>query len=153
MRKFVALFVVVATATLGLVSVASAQGKRHPIPGSHPAWATPAARVGASDAKQAVTFRVYLSLRDAAGAAATADAVANPKSPSFHHYLTTAEVRARFAPTATAVGSVKSWLRAAGFTINGVPSNNQYVEATGSIAHIAAAFGVNLGQYHVKGKV
>ncbi|MCU1428537.1 MAG: hypothetical protein JWL83_2537, partial [Actinomycetia bacterium] len=42
---------------------------------------------------------------------------------------------------------------AAGFTINGVPSNNQYVEATGSIAHIAAAFGVNLGQYHVKGKV
>ncbi len=153
MRKSITLLAIVATACFGLVSAASAKPARHTIPGSHPSWATGTSRVGATNANQLFTFRVYLALRDPAGASATAAAVSSPASPAYHHYLSTAQVKARYAPSNASVAAVKSWLRKSGFRVGTVPSNNQYVSATGSAAQVASAFGVRLGQYRVRGKV
>jgi subtilase family serine protease len=107
--------------------------------------------VSDAPAQQQVTFRVYLNLRDEQGAEQAARAVSDPSSPAYRQYLSADEVRARFAPDQSAVDSVRGWLSAAGFGVGAVPVNNQYVEATGTVAQAARAFAVNLGEYSVRG--
>ncbi|MBV9845869.1 MAG: S8/S53 family peptidase [Kutzneria sp.] len=122
------------------------------IAGSVPLWATPGARVANADPTGKVTFRVYLTLADRAGLENAAAAVSDPASPSYRKFLSDDEVRSRFAPTPDAVSAVRDWLTSAGFAAGEVPANNQYVEATGTVAGIQRAFGVNLGLYRVAGK-
>jgi subtilase family serine protease len=155
MRKWVSMLAVIATAAGGLAAAAapaSGESARHTIPNSHASWATPAARVGTTKSDQRITFRVYLNLADKAGAEQAALAVSTPGSASYHQYLTSAQVNARYAPTAASVAAVKSWLQHAGATLSAVPSNNQYVEATATAATVARIFAVRLGQYRVRGR-
>ncbi|EWM16544.1 peptidase [Kutzneria sp. 744] len=122
------------------------------IPDSHPSWANPNAKVGNADTASKLTFRVYLKLADQAGLEAAATAVSDPNSASYKKFLSTDEVRTRFAPTAAAVSAVRSWLSSAGFSAGDVPSNNAYVSATGTVDQVQKTFGVTLGEYKVKGK-
>jgi subtilase family serine protease len=121
------------------------------IPQSHPQWATPKSKVADVAGSSSVTFRVYLKTRDEAGAEALANAVSNPSDASYAHYLSPDQVRQRFAPTRAQVDSVRDWLGSAGFSIDSVPSNNAFVEATGSAAKVDSAFHVQLGEYQVDG--
>ena len=146
--------VVVALAVMGglaaAIPAAAADGPAA-IPQSHPQWATPGSKVADVAGGSTVTFRVYLRTRDETGAEALATAVSDPTNASYGRYLTAGQVRSRFAPTAGQVGSVRGWLGQAGFTIDGVPANNAYVEATGSAATVNKAFNVALGEYKVAG--
>ncbi|HEX5406276.1 MAG TPA: S53 family peptidase [Pseudonocardiaceae bacterium] len=121
------------------------------IPQSHPQWATPNTKVADVAAGSPVTFRVYLRTRDEAGAEALALSVSSPTNAAYGHYLSTAQVRSRFAPTQAQVDSVRGWLGSAGFGIDSVPSNNAFVEATGTAAQVDKAFDVQLGNYSVRG--
>ncbi len=138
--------------TLALGAPASAQTTRAAIAGSKPSWAQPAARVADAGASDTMTFRVYLALRDRAGAEATATAVSDPSSPTYRQYLTPDQVRARFAPTSASVAAVEKWLKGAGITAGDVPSNRLYVEATASVAQVEKLFAVDLGVYSVRGQ-
>jgi subtilase family serine protease len=121
------------------------------IPQSHPQWATPKDKVADVAAGSTVTFRVYLRTRNEAGAEALAMAVSDPTSSAYGHYLSTDQVRSRFAPTTAQVTSVRSWLTSSGFGVDSVPANNAFVEATGTAAQIDKAFRVHLGRYQVQG--
>lgn len=123
------------------------------IPDSHPTWATPGARVSDASAASNVTFRVYLNSRNESAAEALAQAVSTPGSAQYHQYLSAAQVKTRFAPSDGTVSQVRTWLSSDGFHVSGVPSNNAYVEATGSASQINQAFGVKLGLYKVAGEV
>jgi subtilase family serine protease len=46
---------------------------------------------------------------------------------------------------------VESWLKANGFQVNYVPTNNHYVSAEGTVAEASAAFGTTFGLYAVDG--
>ena len=138
--------------SFALSSPASAQAGRSAIAGSKPSWANPDARVADAGASDTIQFRVYLALRDHAGAEATAQAVSDPSSSTYHQYLSADQVRARFAPSTAAVASVKRWLKGAGLTPGEVPANRLYVEATGSVAQVEKLFGVDLGVYSVRGQ-
>lgn len=145
-------------ATLALVgggvlagSPAAFANDRSTVAGSHPDWATPQNRAGNADTAKKLSFRVYLKMRDRAGAEAAARAVSDPSSPSFRKYLSTAQVRQRYAPQASSVSAVRSWLRSAGFQVGEVPANNLYVEATGTVAGVEKAFNVDLSEYRVHG--
>jgi len=122
------------------------------IPQSHPQWATPQSKVADVAAGSAVTFRVYLKTRNEAGAEAVAKAVSDPTSSAYGQYLSPAQVKAQFAPTQSQVDSVRGWLGSSGFAIDSVPSNNAFVEATGTAAQIDSAFNVHLGKYQVNGQ-
>ncbi|HEX3790762.1 MAG TPA: S53 family peptidase [Pseudonocardiaceae bacterium] len=122
------------------------------IPQSHPQWATPTAKVADTASSSPLTFRVYLKSQNEAGAEATAAAVSTPGTSSYKSYLTPAQVKAAYAPTATEVSSVKSWLSSAGFTIADVPSNNAYVEVNGTTAEANTTFSTQLGEYKVQGQ-
>ncbi|HEY7596613.1 MAG TPA: S53 family peptidase [Actinophytocola sp.] len=132
-------------------AIASTDG-RATIPRSHSDWATAHSKVADTDPQSRLSFRVFLKMRDQAGAEALAKAVSDPQSPSFRKFLSPAQVRDRFAPTQQAVGSVRQWLSGEGFRIGDVPANRAYITASGTADQVQQAFGVELGQYKVGGK-
>lgn len=124
---------------------------RSAVAGTTPPWATARGLVGHANGSQTVGFRLYLGWRNASAAVALATAVSNPRSASYKQFLSPAQFRQRFAPTATSVAAVQQWLRSSGFKITDTPSNNHYVEAQGTISQIEAAFATTLNLYKVNG--
>ncbi|MDR6864410.1 S53 family peptidase [Phycicoccus sp. 3266] len=147
-----------AVGAAALVTVAAAgtalaaPGGRHALDGSVPSWAAPRNKVGAAAPSQQVTFRVYLSYRGGDAAAAYARAVSTPGNADFGHFLTPAQFRARFAPATSDVAAVSSWLKGQGLTLGTTPANRKYVEATGTLAEAAAAFGTSFAEYRTEGR-
>jgi subtilase family serine protease len=136
----------------GLASATAAQAAspRSAIAGTHPAWATAAHRVSTAASSGTVSARVYLASRDQAGLTAYAAAVSTPGSALYRHFLTPAEVAARFAPAATQIAAVRSWLTSAGLSVTAVNDAHPagaYIAVRGSVAAASAAFGVTFGQY------
>ena len=119
--------------------------------GSKPDWAKPGNLVSAAASGKQIGFRVYLGWNNPSGAEALARAVSDPRSTSYRHYLTPAQFRQQFAPTANQVAQVQSWLTSQGFTLVYTPKNNHYVSAKGTIGQAEAAFGVKFGNYKVNG--
>ena len=138
--------------TAGSSSGSSVSSASITLPGSVPSWATPAHRVGSADGSQQVGFRVYLSNRDAAGAAAYAQAVSTKGNPAYGKFLTPAQFRSRFSPTNTDVARVESWLQSQGFKVGAVPANNKYVEAVGTVADATQAFDTSFATFRYDGQ-
>jgi subtilase family serine protease len=134
----------------GQVSNAAPPG-RTTLPGSVPSWARAGSRVDAADPASIVGFRVYLGWQGGDAAAAFAKSVSDPASSSYGQYLTPVQFRKAFAPSQAQVGSVQSWLRASGFTLDYTPGNNHYVAAHGTVAQVQSAFATQLNVYSVNG--
>jgi subtilase family serine protease len=124
---------------------------RHTLAGSVPSWATTSHKVSATPGSQAVTFRVYLPLQNADQAAALATAVSTPGNAQYGHFLTPAQFRASFSPSTASVSKLETWLKGQGFAIKDVPANRKYVEASGTAAQAASAFGTSFAEYKVQG--
>ena len=142
---------VAASSVLGagvLASTAVAQpAARVPIAGTHPAWAVPSARMTAL-AAGTVTANVYLAGQDQAGLASYATAVSTPGNAMYGRYLTAAQVRAQYGPTAAQISAVQDWLSSAGLTVSKVvPGIGGYVQAQGTLAQATSAFGTSFGVY------
>jgi subtilase family serine protease len=139
-----------AAVLLGVVSATTAAPPaKTTLNGSAPSWARQGNFVRAADPAGPVGFRVYLGWKS--GAEALATAVSTPSSSSYGKYISASEFRRRFAPSETQVSSVRSWLKAQGFSIVYTPTNNHYVAAQGTVAQAAAAFGTTFGVYSVRG--
>ena len=141
-------------ATLPLLAAAVAAGAqaqaatphgRAALAGSKPAWAKPSADRGATAPSTAVTAKVYLAGRDLAGQTALAEAVSNPESASYGHYLTPQQVQERFGATAAQISAVKAWLTGAGLKVTG--ANQHYLTVQGDAAAAQRAFAVLLHSY------
>src|SRR5438067_1439885 len=148
----VVLVLIALTASGSFAGVAGAAGPdRSTLPGSAPVWANAQHFANGANANDSIGFRVYLAWNDAAAAEAFASAVSDPHSSSYGHYLTAAQFRQKFAPSAAQVSAVQSWLRSQGFSVNYTPSNNHYVSAQGTVAQAQAAFATQFGMYNVNG--
>ena len=139
---------------LALASPAQASSPRVAIAGTHPAWAARPARVG----RQAVTggsvaARVYLA-GNPAGLAAFDAAVSTPGSALYRHFLTPAQVQARFGTSPGQVAAVESWLRQSGLTVTSVSNHvaGGYVAVRGPVAAASRAFGVTFARYQLAGQ-
>ncbi|GAB2840660.1 S53 family peptidase [Streptomyces deserti] len=130
---------------LGIPAAHAATPARDTLAGTKPAWATPRADRGATSDSARVTARVYLAGRDAAGLAAYAKAVSDPRSASYGKYLSAQQAQTRFGATEEQVAAVKSWLTAAGLKVTGV--TRHYVAVTGDVAAAEQAFGTQLHNY------
>jgi subtilase family serine protease len=140
-------------AGLGEAAATAAAAKPDParggIAGTHPAWATARALAGTAPAG-GLTASVYLTPQP--GLAAFAQAVSSPGNSQYGHYLTPAQVAARFAPTSGEITAVEQWLTGDGLSVTGVvPGIGGYVRVTGTTAAAAKAFGVTFGTYRVNG--
>src|SRR6266436_9472804 len=148
MKKILAVSLIFFSVALSIIALA-APSPRSALKGSKPSWAKPGNYLSGAKATDYVGFRVYLGWNNSSGAEALAGAVSDPRSSSYRHYVTPAKFRQQFAPTATQVAQVQSWLTSQGFSLVYTPANNHYVSAQGSVAQAQAAFGVNFGMYKV----
>ena len=149
MKKILAVSLIFSFVALSIIALA-APSPRSTLKGSKPSWAKAANLVSPAATSNSIGFRVYLGWRNAAGAEALARSVSNPRSSSYRQYLTPAQFRQQFAPTATQVAQVQSWLTSQGFNLVYTPKNNHYVSAQGTVAQAQAAFGTSFGMYNVK---
>ena len=149
MSRFVSILAAAAL-IVGLAASQASSSDRSVLHGSAPPWANSHNQAGNADPAGPVGFRVYLGWKD--GAEAAAQAVSDPHSSSYGHYLTPQQFRQSFAPSHAQVGAVQSWLRSLGFTIDYTPQNNHYVAAEGTVAQANTAFGTTLRLYNVRGK-
>lgn len=108
--------------------------------------------MGATDPSTSFDFNVGLQLRNAAGAVAEAQAVSDPSSASYRQYLTTRQWERQFSPTRSSVAAVTGWLQSQGITVDAVTPDRMTVEATGTAAQVASAFGTSLNQYRLAGQ-
>ncbi|WP_327068039.1 protease pro-enzyme activation domain-containing protein [Kitasatospora sp. NBC_01302] len=98
-------------------------------------------------AAQQLSVAVSLKLRNSADLDKFLADVANPKSPNYGHYLTPAEFAARYAPTQADVDHVVAYLKSQGLTAS-VSANRQVIDAKGTNAQIAQAFGTHESAYY-----
>ncbi|GAB2689524.1 protease pro-enzyme activation domain-containing protein [Kitasatospora kifunensis] len=98
-------------------------------------------------AAQQLSVAVSLKLRNSADLDKFLADVANPKSPNYGHYLTPAEFTARYAPTQADVDHVVAYLKSQGLTAS-VSANRQVIDAKGTNAQIAQAFGTHESAYY-----
>ncbi len=134
-------------------SAAAAPGNgKNALPDSVPLWAKSAHKVGASNKNTVVDFRVYLDNKGGDAAAAYATAVSTPGNALHGKFLTPAQYAEKFAPSQSDVDSLSSWLTSQGLKVGFVPDNRKYVEASGTVAQAAAAFGTSFSDYTVQGQ-
>ncbi|MFI6347086.1 protease pro-enzyme activation domain-containing protein [Streptomyces sp. NPDC050560] len=125
-------------------------GARAALSGTKPLWATAKADQGAAPASSAVTARVYLAGRDAAGLTAYAKAVSDPGSASYGKFLSAEEAQRRFGATKNQVTAVTSWLKGAGLKVTA--TTRHYVAVSGNVATAQQAFGTELHSYRKDGR-
>ena len=98
-----------------------------------PAGATPGAQAVAPSAT--VDFEVFLPLRDPVGLASLVAAQQIPGSASYHHWLTPAQVAARFGPTPASVARVRATLATAGLTVTAAHSRSLHVSGPAAVVN------------------
>ncbi|MFL6061498.1 MAG: protease pro-enzyme activation domain-containing protein [Marmoricola sp.] len=156
-RRFRTALAVVVTAALGTalsgLNAPAQASNKHALGNSVPSWAKSASKKAASKGSDKVDFRVYLDWRGGTAAADYARAVTTPGNKQYGKFLTADQFAAKYAPSATTVANVKSWLKTNGFTVGTVPSNNKYVEAVGTVAQAAKAFSTSFSSYSVQGQL
>lgn len=156
--------VTLAVGALGLSSLAVVAGAggaqaaaagRITVAGSHPYWAVAASRTSSRDVTTGtMSGRVYLAPRNQAGLAALATAESTPGNASYRHFLTPAQVQARFGATASQVAAVRSWLTKSGLSVTGVSDHvaDGYLAVRGPLTAAAQAFGVRFADYRLRGQ-
>jgi subtilase family serine protease len=139
--------------TVGVLTSAAATAQaspaRVPIAGTHPAWAKASERMSQHAVTTGtVTAKVYLAGQNQAGLAAYASAVSTPGNALYGHYLTAAQVQAKYGPTAAQASAVSKWLTGAGLTVTQVNDKiGGYVAVQGSVQAAAKAFAVTFGMF------
>jgi subtilase family serine protease len=133
--------VTVAATTIGLTSLASA-ASAHParlaVEGTGLGALAPSHKVRVVDDNAQVRISVFVS-HDRTGLARTAQAVANPAGSQYRHFLTPAQVSARFGATGAERAAVAGWLRGSGLRIT--HSDPFTVTALGRASAASAALG------------
>jgi subtilase family serine protease len=92
--------------------------------------------------------------RSAAQEQAAAQFVAdlhNPKSPSFHKWITAAQFGQKFGLAESDIQTVTSWLESHGFTVNSVYPNGLVIDFSGSAGQVTRAFHVPIHNLDVEG--
>lgn len=105
------------------------------------------ASLGKIRADQPLTIAVSLKYRDPQGIERYVDAVSNPKSPTYRHFLTPEQVGAKFGPNPAAVQAVESFLTDSGFQLELTGKNGLTVIAKGTAAAAERAFRTPIYEY------
>jgi subtilase family serine protease len=147
--------VAAALAFVAIVTAASSAGAASSVrvANTKPLWTSYALRLGAAPHAAKVSARIYLAPRGGLAAVArAATAMSTQGSSSYHRFLTPAQYRARFGPSAATVGAVSSYLKSAGFHVTKVGAGNRYVSVAGTVASAERAFGAGIARYRHDGR-
>jgi subtilase family serine protease len=77
------------------------------------------------------------------------DNLHNPKSASFHKWISAAQFGATYGPAQSDIDAVTDWLESQGLTVNLVYSNDMFIDFSGTSGQIASAFHTEFHNYQV----
>jgi subtilase family serine protease len=103
----------------------------------------------ATDSDQQLNLSVGLRLRNTALLDNLLNAIYDPGSVLYHHYLTPVEFDQFFAPTLDQVRQVATFMQSQGLTITNIAPNNLLIDATGSVAQVQSAFDTQINDYQL----
>jgi subtilase family serine protease len=106
-----------------------------------------AAMTGAVSPQQQLKLAIHLPLRNQAELTQLLHDLYDPKSPSFHKYLSVSGFTKRFAVTAADYNAVAAWAKANGLTVSAKTPNRRLLAVEGSVATVARAFHVKVNYY------
>lgn len=124
------------------------------LPNHHPQWANPANDLGplapdtlvnaltlvlARSPQQEQAFRQFLADQQ------------NPASPSYHRWLTPAQVGNRFGPPHADLAAVTTWLESNGLHVTWTAPSRMFLGFSGTSADLARTFHTELHTYRVNG--
>ncbi len=140
---------------LAVLPPAVARGAARPVPrgglvtlaGSAMPNLSRLARLGALSPHTSMGIGMALRVRRPRQLEALVRQVSDPHSPRYHRYLSVAQFRARFAPSASQVGRVRTWLMASGLHISHQAPNGLLIEAHGPASAVQRAFHTRLYRY------
>ena len=111
-----------------------------------------ATHTGAVAAGQRLGLEVSLAPRDTASLDAFVQAVSDPKSSSYKHYLTVAQYAARYGATEAQIARVTSYLTGEGLSVGQITANRLTLPVSGTAAQVEKAFDVSIDTYSSAGK-
>ena len=146
-----------ALAALGLISSASAQETRATAVQTLSAIAVPAAIKDATVVSRVTSSKVLsisVSLAPSSRAAfeAYANGVSDPKSATYHRFLTPVQIGQRFGASASTVNATVAYLKSKGLSITMIGDNHMAVLAKGRADKIESAFSTKLYNYRAVGR-
>jgi subtilase family serine protease len=109
------------------------------------------ASMGAEDPSKVISITVWLQLHNRAALDALVPEMYDKTSPNFHHFLTLAQYKAQYAPTAQDVDTLREFLAAHNLTVTSVGPNNHFVVARGTVGNAQAAFNTQINRMMVSG--
>jgi subtilase family serine protease len=156
MRSRLAAVVVLGTAAATVLgagpATAAPRPGRHVLNGSQPHWLGKARATGVAPADSStISFGLLLKVRDQAGAEATLASISDPDSANYGRWLSHDQFVTRYAPAATDISAVQSWLKSQGFALTET-LGGMYVQASGTTAQINKTFGTKMENYSYLGQ-
>jgi kumamolisin len=104
-------------------------------------------RIGDVASGSPVSVAITLAPRNPAGLDAFIAAVSDRSNPLYGQYLTPAQFAARFGPSTGTVSQLTSYLTSQGLKVGNISKGNLVVDASGTAAQVAKAFGTHLSNY------
>lgn len=102
--------------------------------------------LGLAPATDVKTITLALSA-DVAAMQAQAAALADPTSPSYHHFLTPSQVAATYGQSDANIQAVVAYLQSQGIVVTRVHPNRLLITAQATNAQVQAAFGASIHAY------
>ncbi len=108
--------------------------------------------LGLADPSTKINITVHLKLSDKAAFDKAVDALYDPASPTFHKWMTNADLK-KYAPTDEQRQTVRQELERHGLTILSTDPIGFTVRAHGTIGSVESAFNTEIHQFQYQGKV
>jgi len=108
--------------------------------------------LGPADRAREINITVHLKLNDKASFDRAVDALYDPTSPAFHHWMTNDDLK-KYAPTENQRQAVRKELENHGLTILSIDPIGFTIRAHGTIANVENAFNTEIHQFQHSGKV
>ncbi len=80
------------------------------------------------------------------------EAMYQPSSPDFHHWLTPEELGQQYGPDPADIQKIVQWLQKSGFQVNGVSKSGMVIDFSGTAAQVESAMNVGLHNLTVNGR-
>jgi subtilase family serine protease len=142
---------VLGVASLGVVQTASAAAGQV-IANNTPVFVTTAKNLGPLNPSQIIDVAIGLNPHNRATLDTLAEELYDPTSPQYHNWLKPADIVDRFAPTAAEAQTVREFLSSQNLSFVAIGPDNFIVHASGTVAAVEKAFGVQIANFDVNGK-
>ncbi|MGA8273454.1 MAG: S53 family peptidase [Candidatus Sulfotelmatobacter sp.] len=120
---------------------------------STPSYVATAKNLGTEDPGKTIEVSIWLNPHNRVEMDATAQDLYDRTSPNYRHWLTRAQIAARFAPTTGEAKTVQEFFESHNLKVVKVDGDNFFVRARGTVGDVENAFRVQLNNYQVRDKV